>query len=496
VRSSNTESPDRFGSSGWAPNQGQPDLSATATLPDSRPVSNRYPIAAITPLLTPPRGRGRRLVVSLLVLHGLEVITLLGAARAAARLARAHPGHVAWVPTALVVAAIVVVGWQGYRLLRGREELSVPGLVVQSSILMVAIAVTAQHLIAGLLGIVVSSATLALWGRLAARRDATGWTDTDRSTDRADTTNAQPAVLAVHVTAPGPASKIGVSGIVLTVLTGLLTLGALSMRSSIVYGLAILAVIFIPLERLFTLHPQPVLRRGWRTDLVHFVVNGAAIKIGLVATVIVTAGVLRACVPAPLRLGVAASPTWVQIAAGLAITSVGGYVGHRASHEVPLLWRFHRVHHSIREMDWLAANHLHPLDETFQRATAVLPLYALGFGRLSLGVFVIVITVQSIFLHGNVRMTFGPARWLVATPHFHHWHHAREPHAYNTNYANEFPVLDVLFGTFYLPAHRWPAQYGVDDVEPAGYLRQLAWSFRAGCRGGASPEAEGRLTRP
>ncbi|MBV9722353.1 MAG: sterol desaturase family protein, partial [Mycobacterium sp.] len=107
-------------------------------------------------------------------------------------------------------------------------------------------------------------------------------------------------------------------------------------------------------------------------------------------------------------------------------------------------------------------------------------------GRLSLGVFVVVITVQSIFLHGNVRMTFGPARWLVATPHFHHWHHAREPHAYNTNYANEFPVLDLLFGTFYLPAHRWPAQYGVDDVEPAGYLRQLAWSFRAGCRQGST----------
>jgi sterol desaturase/sphingolipid hydroxylase (fatty acid hydroxylase superfamily) len=196
--------------------------------------------------------------------------------------------------------------------------------------------------------------------------------------------------------------------------------------------------------------------------------------------------VLRVFVPAPLRNAVAASPSWVQIAAGLAIAIVGGYAGHRTAHEVPLLWRFHRVHHSIREMDWLAANHLHPLDETLIRSVAVLPLYALGFGRVSLGAFVIVITLQAIFIHANVRMNFGALRWVIGTPQFHHWHHAREPQAYNSNYAGEFPALDALFGTLHLPAIRWPAQYGVDDTEPAGYLRQLAWPFRTRCAANAS----------
>ncbi|MBV9722517.1 MAG: hypothetical protein JO082_11445, partial [Mycobacterium sp.] len=88
--------------------------------------------------------------MSLLVLHALELITLIGAAGVAARLARAHPSHAAWLPTVLVVGATVVVGWQSYRLLRGRNVLSVPGLVVQSTILMVAITVTTQHLVAGL----------------------------------------------------------------------------------------------------------------------------------------------------------------------------------------------------------------------------------------------------------------------------------------------------------------------------------------------------------
>jgi hypothetical protein len=46
-------------------------------------------------------------------------------------------------------------------------------------------------------------------------------------------------------------------------------------------------------------------------------------------------------------------------------------------------------------------------------------------------------------------------------------------------------VLDALFGTLYLPADRWPAQYGIDDTEPAGYLRQLAWPLRTRCASGS-----------
>jgi sterol desaturase/sphingolipid hydroxylase (fatty acid hydroxylase superfamily) len=261
----------------------------------------------------------------------------------------------------------------------------------------------------------------------------------------------------------------------------LVVLAALSMRSQIIFGLAILAVIFIPLERLFALHPHRVLRRGWRTDVVHFLVNGAALRIGMLVSVVVIGGFLRAFVPAPLRDAVAASPGWAQIAAGLTIATIGGYAGHRAAHEVPLLWRFHRVHHSSRELDWLAATHLHPLDETFTRSVAVLPLYALGFGRVSLGAFLILITLQAIFIHANVRLRFGPLRWVIGTPQFHHWHHAREPQAYNSNYAGEFPLLDALFGTLYFPANRWPAQYGVDVTQPDGYLRQIAWPFRTRC---------------
>ena len=429
-------------------------------------------LSVVHPVVTgalPRRDSRRPLVAGLVALHGVELLVLLKAVGVTARLARAHPGHAAGLPALLVLVALLMVGWQAFRLLRGRRSLNVSGLAVQSGILMTSIAVATQNLAAGLTGIVLACAVLAGWGRLAKTRRASGIFETAVTTEHV----APPQTIEIR-----RASQIRASGVVLVVLTALVILAALSVRSQIIFGLAVLAVIFVPLERLFALHPRRVLRPGWRTDVVHYLVNGAALRIGLLVSVVVFGGVLRVFVPAPLRNAVAASPSWVQIVAGLAIATIGAYAGHRAAHEVPLLWRFHRVHHSIREMDWLAANHLHPLDETFVRSVAVLPLYALCFGRVSLGAFVIVITLQAIFIHANVRMNFGLLRWVIGTPQFHHWHHAREPQAYNSNYAGEFPLLDALFGTLYFPANRWPAQYGVDDTEPDGYLRQLAWPFR------------------
>jgi sterol desaturase/sphingolipid hydroxylase (fatty acid hydroxylase superfamily) len=404
-------------------------------------------------------------VVAILTsLYSVEVVGLLCAAVVVGSLGPAHLGRGARLLALSLLAAAALVGWHAIRLLLGDSKLSVPGLAIQSAILIGAIALATQKPAIGLAGVVVAAGVLAGWGRLGRPT---------RSATAPATASPQAAEVAAQ------RDKVGIGGIVLVLLTSALVLGVLSVRGGIVIALVVLAIIFIPLERLFALRPRQILRRGWRTDVVHYLINGAALKAGVVVAVVVVGTALRAFVPVSLRAAIATSPSWAQIIAALAITTVGGYAGHRAAHEVPLLWRFHRVHHSIRELDWLAANHLHPLDQIFVRSAAVLPLYALGFGRLSLGAFVVLTTVQAIFVHANVRLTFGPLRWLIATPQFHHWHHAREPEAYNSNYAGEFPAVDALFGTLYLPAQRWPAQYGIDEHEPAGYLRQLVWPLHA-----------------
>jgi sterol desaturase/sphingolipid hydroxylase (fatty acid hydroxylase superfamily) len=104
----------------------------------------------------------------------------------------------------------------------------------------------------------------------------------------------------------------------------------------------------------------------------------------------------------------------------------------------------------------------------------------LGFADGPLFAYLVVVSAQATFIHANVRFDFGWLRWIVATPQFHHWHHAAEPQAVDKNFAVHVPVLDVIFGTAYLPP-RWPSAYGLahGGDPPAGYVRQFLWPFRS-----------------
>ncbi len=161
--------------------------------------------------------------------------------------------------------------------------------------------------------------------------------------------------------------------------TLVLVISALSLRSRLLVGIAVLAALFVLLERALPLHPRKVLRPGWRTDLVHLVANNL-LSTMLLLVALITVGVgLRLMVPHHWQLTVAGQPHSLQFAEAFLLASVFGYWAHRASHRVPWLWRFHRVHHSSERLDWLAAARLHPVDQAFQRSCIVLPLFALGF---------------------------------------------------------------------------------------------------------------------
>jgi sterol desaturase/sphingolipid hydroxylase (fatty acid hydroxylase superfamily) len=130
-------------------------------------------------------------------------------------------------------------------------------------------------------------------------------------------------------------------------------------------------------------------------------------------------------------------------------------------------------------MDWLAGSRLHLVDAVATRAIIFLPFYVLGFSQAALLAYVIVVSLQATFIHANVRWTFGPLRWLTATPQFHHWHHGADDIAIDKNFAVHLPVLDLLFGTFHMPKGEWPSSYGMkENPVPEGYSKQMVWPFR------------------
>jgi sterol desaturase/sphingolipid hydroxylase (fatty acid hydroxylase superfamily) len=77
----------------------------------------------------------------------------------------------------------------------------------------------------------------------------------------------------------------------------------------------------------------------------------------------------------------------------------------------------------------------------------------------------------SFFIHANLRVRLGPLEEALSSPAFHHWHHTRDDHK-DHNYSAMLPVMDRVFGTFYLP-REWPAAYGTDTPVPDGLIGQL-----------------------
>jgi sterol desaturase/sphingolipid hydroxylase (fatty acid hydroxylase superfamily) len=242
--------------------------------------------------------------------------------------------------------------------------------------------------------------------------------------------------------------------------------------------LALLSAIFVPLERLFPLYRQKVFRPELVTDLAYYFLSSLLPKMLLIVPLAILGWGLHRFVPGSLHRFAGELPLWARFAAALLVAEIGFYWGHRLSHEIPLLWRFHSVHHSAEQIDFLVNTRAHPVDMVFTRLCGLIPLYVLGLAQPLTNMvdvmpllIVLVSTVWGFFIHANLCWRFGWLEWLVSTPAFHHWHHTLEDHK-DHNYASMFPFIDRLFGTFYLPKE-WPAAYGTDKPMPETLTGQL-----------------------
>lgn len=243
--------------------------------------------------------------------------------------------------------------------------------------------------------------------------------------------------------------------------------------------LLLTAVIFTPLQWLLPMRRgQKFFRKGIGTDFCHVFISGVMIKLGIIAAI---APVFLAAKTLPLsglHALVAAQPVWAQFAEALIIADLGYYAAHRAFHAVPALWRFHTIHHSIEEMDWVAAHRVHPVDQIATKFLSLAPLIVVGFSTDALLAFGLFYKWQSLLKHANVNIGFGPLRWVLVSPAFHHWHHANEAAAIDRNFAGQLSFIDLMFGTAHFPKSETPRRYGIDEATPAHYADQLLHPFK------------------
>jgi sterol desaturase/sphingolipid hydroxylase (fatty acid hydroxylase superfamily) len=170
-------------------------------------------------------------------------------------------------------------------------------------------------------------------------------------------------------------------------------------------------------------------------------------------------------------------PLWAQALTFVVVSDFLLYWFHRWYHGAHL-WKYHAVHHSSEEVDWISAARFHPVNILFGTVIVDVALLLAGISpnvMLWVGPFT---TASSAFVHANLNWTLGPFKYVIAGPVFHRWHHTAADRGGSSNFAGTFPIWDLMFGTWYMPENELPDAYGVDDEHfPEGFGRQLIYPF-------------------
>jgi len=251
-------------------------------------------------------------------------------------------------------------------------------------------------------------------------------------------------------------------------------------------NLLMIGVVFVPLELLFPAWKREhYLRDQWRTDMTFALVNVFFIAVGLILMLAAGMAAGSALIPGA-QAWIAGQALWAQVLFGVLVADLCWYWTHRLAHRVPLLWRFHAIHHSIEHMDWMAGHRVHPLDQIVTRGSSLFAMSFLGIAPAAFAIVGLVFLWHGPVHHANLRFRGGFLRHIIVFSEFHHWHHANHREAYDRNFAAHFSFLDRLFGTWF-ESNGEPEKMGIPERIPVGYVDMLLYPFKSHP---IAPEAE------
>lgn len=238
---------------------------------------------------------------------------------------------------------------------------------------------------------------------------------------------------------------------------------------------------FLLWEQVAPWRKQPRLREGFWLDAFYLVFN--FYLFGLLGYQALATTVHAAFVDLLGRVGVddlavvtvGGLPGWAQLALYLVLRDFTQYWIHRLLHAVPVLWRFHRVHHSVREMGVAANLRFHPLETVVYRTLELVPMALVGFGVDDFFVVHAVSLLVGHWNHANIRLPLGPLQYVLNGPQMHIFHHAKEqPRRLGTNFGIVLSVWDWLFRTAWMPDEGRGHALGFEGVDryPQDFFRQ------------------------
>lgn len=183
-----------------------------------------------------------------------------------------------------------------------------------------------------------------------------------------------------------------------------------------------------------------------------------------------------------VAINVAELPRWSQLLILFLVRDFVQWNVHRLLHWSPWLWKFHQVHHSVRQMGFAAHLRYHFMETIVYRSFEYIPLAMIGFGIqdfLLVHLFTILIGHLN---HANFYLPLGPLKYILNSPQMHIWHHSKTlpEGSYGVNYGITLSVWDYLFGTVWMPKDGRDIQLGFEEVDryPHGFIAQMFKPFQ------------------
>ena len=202
----------------------------------------------------------------------------------------------------------------------------------------------------------------------------------------------------------------------------------------------------LTLERL---RPHSRFRPAWRTNLGLWAIDGVAMALicGACGWVVAAWAMSRGWG----LLAWSGAQTPIAILAGIVALDAVSYFWHRANHRLPLLWRFHQVHHADTCFHVTTALRFHPGELILALPVRLAAIVALGIPPEGVLFFELVFGAANLLVHGNFDLPDrfeANVRKMIVTPSLHRAHHAADPMELDTNFGTIFSIWDRLGATF------------------------------------------------
>lgn len=165
-------------------------------------------------------------------------------------------------------------------------------------------------------------------------------------------------------------------------------------------------------------------------------------------------------------------PVWLHALLAILLLDFWTYWWHRANHQIPFLWRFHRMHHSDPWMDVTSARRFHPGEIALSSLLRLPLIFILGIHLTELLLFSLLMGIMVDFHHANIALPERMDRLLRAigvTPAMHKVHHSRIQAETDSNYTSLLSIWDRIFGSFRLRPDLASIRIGLDDWSDPQY---------------------------